>query len=116
MPARSRRSGSAGGGWCRRSLFRSCWRAPGKSPAAEPPEMETPPGQGRAEGTPNATNSSAWPCAPEALRRDARFRHLVHRLHQLGPRPAGELLLELADAYGIESDILARLEKLAELD
>jgi hypothetical protein len=78
--------------------------------------METPAGQGRAEGTPNATSSSASPCAPEALRRDARFRHLVHRLHQLGPRPVGELLLEFADAYGIEGDILARLEKLAELD
>jgi hypothetical protein len=40
--------------------------------------------------------------------------------HSRPRRPAQhlrcELLLELADAYGIEGDILARLEKFAELD
>jgi hypothetical protein len=45
-----------------------------------------------------------------------RFRGLTQHLHQLGPRPVGELLLALADAHGIEGDILARLEKFAELD
>jgi hypothetical protein len=72
--------------------------------------METPAGQGRAQGTPNATNSSSSPCAPEALRRDARFRDLVHRLHQLGPRPTGELLVEIAAAHGLEAEITIALE------
>jgi hypothetical protein len=45
-----------------------------------------------------------------------RFRGLTEHLHQLRPRSVGELLLELADPHGIEGDILARLEKFADLD
>jgi hypothetical protein len=38
--------------------------------------------------------------------RDAlRFRHLVRRVHNLGPRPVGELLLEVAD----DQDLLLEL-------
>ena len=51
-----------------------------------------------------------------ALRRDARFRHLTDNLHSLGSRPVGELISEIAEAHGIQSDVLARLEKYARLD
>jgi hypothetical protein len=50
------------------------------------------------------------------LRRDPKFRRMVTRLHRLGPRPVGELLLELIEAHGIEADVLARLEDYATLD
>jgi hypothetical protein len=50
------------------------------------------------------------------LRCSPRFRRLVDLLHQLGPRPTGELLIELATAHGIEGDILDRLERMARLD
>jgi hypothetical protein len=77
------------------------------------------PGRGGAAdaiGKFSAVETTPAAASPQALRGDARFRRLVRHLHRLGPRPVGELLLEFADAYGIEGDILARLEKLAELD
>jgi hypothetical protein len=54
--------------------------------------------------------SSAW------LRRNPRFHRLTCALHRLGPRPLGELLIEIAEAHGIEGDVLARLELFAGLD
>ena len=50
------------------------------------------------------------------LRLDPRFRLLTDRLHQLGARPLGELLLELARDHGIESAVPAKIEAFAELD
>ena len=47
---------------------------------------------------------------------DPRFQLLTQRLHRLGERATGELLLELARDHGIERDILARLEIYADLD
>jgi hypothetical protein len=41
---------------------------------------------------------------------------LVHRLHRLGPRPLGELLLELGRVHQIEADVTWRLERIAMLD
>ena len=47
----------------------------------------------------------------ELATRDAlRFRRLVRHLHRLGPRPTGELLLEVADD---RDRLLERLEHLA---
>jgi hypothetical protein len=48
--------------------------------------------------------------------RDLKFRRLTRRLHRLGERPIGELLIELAIAHDIEGDVLRRLEKFAEFD
>ena len=42
-----------------------------------------------------------------------RFRRLVRHLHGLGPRPVGELLLEVADDRDL---LLERLEHLAQFD
>jgi hypothetical protein len=50
------------------------------------------------------------------LRADPRFRRLVDHLHRLGPRPTGELLIQLAAAHQIEGEILARLERFGEVD
>ena len=44
---------------------------------------------------------------------DPRFRHLVRRLHALGPRPTGELLLVVA---GDRERLFERLEHLAQFD
>jgi hypothetical protein len=50
------------------------------------------------------------------FRSSPRFRRLTLRLHALGRRPVGELLIELAAAHGIGDDVLDRLEKFAEID
>ena len=42
-----------------------------------------------------------------------RFRRLVRHLHRLGPRPVGELLLEVA---ADQDELLRRLEDLARWD
>src|SRR5687767_6839168 len=60
--------------------------------------------------------SSPPVAAPQALRHDARFRHLVRRLHELSPRALGELLLELGRVHSIEADVTWRLERIAALD
>ena len=56
-----------------------------------------------------------WPGVSEAL--DARQRHqrLVEHLHDLGPRPVGELLAELAQVHGISEDVDRRLERYGQL-
>jgi hypothetical protein len=41
---------------------------------------------------------------------------LTRRLHRLGERPVGELLLELIEHHGIEPDVLHRLKRFAEID
>jgi hypothetical protein len=46
----------------------------------------------------------------QALRQDVRFRRLTSHLAALGPRPVGELLIELAEHHGILEDLLKRLE------
>ena len=46
------------------------------------------------------------------LRRDLRFHRLTERLHRLGPRPVGELLLEVAAGR----DLLEALEEYVALD
>ena len=60
--------------------------------------------------------SRHWPGVAEELAARHRRQRLIERLHSLGPRPTGELLLELARAHGIESDIDRRLQRYAELD
>lgn len=53
----------------------------------------------------------------QPLRLDPRFRRLTDQLrHQLGPRPLGELLPELARDHGITDAVLAKLEEVAKLD
>lgn len=47
------------------------------------------------------------------LRQCPRFLHLVNKLHALGPRPVGEILLQVA---ADEEALVASLERLAELD
>jgi hypothetical protein len=79
---------------------------PGRGNAA-PPELDL---EGSDFG-PATSSSKTFP--PQA---SPRFRHLVRRLHALGPRPVGELLLELARAHGIADDIARRLEVYAALD
>ena len=60
--------------------------------------------------------------APPSRRHDpapveTRFSSLVKRVHELGPRPTGELLLEMIgkDA-GLQADALLLLERYAALD
>jgi hypothetical protein len=48
----------------------------------------------------------------QALRACLRFRHLTERLHALGPRPVGELLIEVAAGR----DLLDALEEHSWLD
>jgi hypothetical protein len=77
------------------------------------PESERRPGghpgpaqQGQKQSSPcSASRDQA-----QALRRDPRFHRLCRRLNPLGPRPLGELLLELVEEHGIGDDILWRLE------
>jgi hypothetical protein len=47
------------------------------------------------------------------LRQGPRFKHLVAKLHALGPRPVGELLLQIA---ADEEALVASLECLTEFD
>jgi hypothetical protein len=49
------------------------------------------------------------PAGPQHLRRCPRFHPLTERLHQLGPRPLGELLIEVAAG----GDLLDTLERYA---
>ena len=44
-----------------------------------------------------------------------RFRHLIHHLHDLGPRPTGEFLAELGRRYD-EREIAHQLEQYGVLD
>ena len=43
------------------------------------------------------------------LQRDLRLQRAIERLHALGPRPVGELLVELLDEHGIGAAALDRL-------
>jgi hypothetical protein len=52
------------------------------------------------------------PLTSIALRRDPRFHRLTEHLHRLGPRPVGELLLEVAAGR----DLIDALERYAVLD
>ncbi len=45
-----------------------------------------------------------------------RFERLIERVHALGPRPLGELLIEIASHTGQSSFIAHRLEEYARLD
>jgi hypothetical protein len=63
-------------------------------------------------GCDRAANGSALAISPQACRSDLRFRYLTARLHQLGPRPIGELLLEVAAGR----DLITALEEDAALD
>jgi hypothetical protein len=67
----------------------------------------------RAARTPDARESGWDATASSAVRRNnQRFRRLLERLHQLGPRPVGELLLEVANGR----DLIEALEEYARLD
>lgn len=47
---------------------------------------------------------------------DLKFHHQVERLHRLGPRASGELLLEIAECLGTRTFIDRRLKAYAALD
>jgi hypothetical protein len=47
---------------------------------------------------------------------DLRFRRAVERLHQLGPRPLYEMLVELGASRLIRSEIERQVERYAALD
>ena len=47
---------------------------------------------------------------------DLRFHRQVERLHALGPRATGELLLEIAECLGCRTFVDQRLETFARLD
>jgi hypothetical protein len=84
-----------------------------------PPETQRRPGQGAAAmitGNEIAAEHSFPARRAQHLRLSPRVRHLTRRLHRLGDRPVGELLLELIEYHGIEADVVARLEKFAEID
>jgi hypothetical protein len=59
-----------------------------------------------------AENSSSSAKVNQNLRAHPRFRRLTERLHRLGPRPVGELLLEVANGR----DLIAALEDYAQLN
>ena len=72
-------------------------------------------GGGKAQTTGRAVCSRT--AAPaEVLRLDPRFRGLTRHLHRLGPRPLGELLLEIARDHDLEPALVAKLEVYADLD
>jgi hypothetical protein len=60
--------------------------------------------------------SVRYELATALLRLDPRFRQLTDRLWRLGPRPTGELILEIAAAHGFEAEVLDRLERFARID
>lgn len=66
----------------------------------------------------NAATAANGGARPDACRhQDARFRARVRRVHALGPRPVGELLLDVSQACpAAEHIILERLERFASLD
>jgi hypothetical protein len=79
-----------------------------------PPNAKRRPGGGGAAvltGNEIASEDSRS-AATAQLRRCARFRRLTERLHRLGPRPVGELLLEVANGR----DLIEALEEYARLD
>ena len=45
-----------------------------------------------------------------------RYEHMVEHLHSLGPRPFGELLIEIATTTGEPALIARHLEEFARLD
>jgi hypothetical protein len=47
---------------------------------------------------------------------DLRFHHQVEKLHELGPRATGELLLEIAECLGCRTLVDQRLEAISALD
>jgi hypothetical protein len=62
-----------------------------------------------AENNPNAANVKL---DERSLRANPRYHRLTERLHWLGPRPIGELLLEVAAGR----DLIQALEEYAQLD
>ena len=66
--------------------------------------------------------SQHWPSFPPVAAsaphqiRQLRFEREVLHLHQLGPRPVAELLLELGHAHDLAGDIEARLARFSRLD
>jgi hypothetical protein len=84
-----------------------------------PPERQRRPAGGAAPSATvrtSAQSSSRSIGTAQLLRLDPRFRRLTERLWRLGPRPTGELLLEIAAAHGLEADVLDRLERFARID
>jgi hypothetical protein len=67
---------------------------------------------GRPPGASAAATSSCLVDGGNSIR-TLRLRHLIRRVHRLGPRPISEILLEFAP----DRDVLAaRLERYAALD
>lgn len=64
------------------------------------------------DGTINATIASNH----ERLQLELRTHRIAERIHELGPRPLGEFLLELIGAYGVpvqrRAELYARLDPL----
>jgi hypothetical protein len=67
-------------------------------------------GAGADEGQVKRSDYSRPRPSAQALHQDPRVRRLTVNLHALGPRPLGELLLELVEVHGIGDDVLDRLE------
>jgi hypothetical protein len=84
-----------------------------------PPERQRRPAGGAAPSATvriSAQSSSRTIGTAQLLRLDPRFRRLTNCPWRLGPRPTGELLLEIAAAHGLEADVLDRLERFARID
>jgi hypothetical protein len=64
-------------------------------PEARRPELATP-GAADGSGKNLAALNSAKYTSRQLRRQEPRFHRLTERVHRLGPRPVGELLLEVA--------------------
>jgi hypothetical protein len=74
--------------------------------AARTPDVE------EESGNPATSSAALHKSQTAFLRRDPRFHRLCERLHGLGPRPLGDLLLEVAEGR----DLLEVLEEYSRLD
>ncbi len=82
-------------------------------------KQESPAGDGRAfgylAGRLDASKDTQTVSTAQGLA-GTRFERQVVRVHALGPRPLGELLIEIASHTGQSSFIAHRLEEYARLD
>jgi hypothetical protein len=74
--------------------------------------MKSPAGQGGASDLDQALKGNILSSPAQHLRQSPRFHRLTERLHALGPRPVGELLLKVVDGR----DLIEALEEYAKLD
>ncbi len=81
--------------------------------------MRTPPGKGGvAEQDIRRNDNAAYTASARNFQAARDLRRQAEELHRRGPRPIGEILLELIDRWGpaFEADLVQRLERYSGID